>query len=421
MTNGWPRHLPPASLPIVDSDPVAYTVSSRMRKSPLFVIFTTVLIDLIGFGMVIPLISIYGRHYGASGWTLALLGATYSLMQFLFSPFWGNLSDRIGRRPVLLISLAGSTLSYLVFGLADSVVLLIGSRMLGGIFAANVGAAQAYIADVTRPEDRARGMGLIGAAFGIGFMLGPPMGGILVKHWGLSAPGLVAAAICAVNWVVAYFRLDESLPLSQRLRARVRTLSPINMDTLRKTWAHPMLGALVLTYFGFIFAFSNMEQTFSLLFQQRFGFTTMDAGYYTGWLLMFSSFIGALIQGGLIRRLSTRFGERRLLSFGLLLYGITLSVFGFGPTFGSFFVLMALLSVSSALINPSISALISKSVSATEQGAVMGLNQSFGSLARALGPFWGLMTFQIHVLIPYLSGAFLVLALWLRIKKRLAS
>jgi DHA1 family tetracycline resistance protein-like MFS transporter len=391
-----------------------------MQKSPLFVIFTTVLVDLIGFGMVIPLISIYGRHFGASGWSLALLGATYSLMQFLFSPYWGNLSDRIGRRPVLLISLAGSTLSYIVFGLADSVWLLIGSRMVGGIFAANVGAAQAYIADVTKPEERARGMGLIGAAFGIGFMLGPPMGGILVKHWGISAPGLVAATICGLNWILAYFRLKESLPLSQRIRARARTLSPINMDTLRKAWAHPLLGALVLTYFGFIFAFSNMEQTFSLLFQQRFGFTTMDAGYYTGWLLMFSSFIGAVIQGGLIKRLTLRFGEARLLTTGLAIYGVTLAFFGFGPTFGSFFALMALLSLSSALINPSLSSLLSKSTPGNEQGAMLGLNQSFGSLARALGPFWGLYAFQVHVLIPYLSGAVITLALWIMIKKRLA-
>ena len=391
-----------------------------MRKSPLFVIFTTVLIDLIGFGMVIPLIGIYGRHYGATGWTLALLGAAYSLMQFLFSPFWGNLSDRIGRRPVLLISLAGSTLSYLVFGLADSVLLLIVSRMVGGIFAANIGAAQAYIADVTKPEERARGMGLIGAAFGIGFMLGPPIGGILAKHWGLGAPGLVAAAICALNWIVAYFRLTESLPLSQRLRARARSLSPINIETLRRVSQHPQLGWLIFGFFGFVFAFSNMEQTFSLLFQKKFAFNTIDAGYYTGWLLMFASFLGAIVQGGLIRSLTIRFGEKRLLITGLWVYGTTLVLFGFGPTFASYFALMAALSLSSGLINPSISALISKTSAASEQGAVMGLNQSFASLARALGPFWGLYTFDRNMLIPYFTGAAVIFSLLLVLRKKLA-
>src|SRR3984957_9854436 len=194
------------------------------KQSPLFIIFTTVLIDLVGFGMVIPLISLYGRHYGASGLQLPILGGIYSLMQFFFAPLWGSLSDRVGRRPILLLSLTGSTLSYLIFGLAPNYTWLLLARAFGGIFAANISAAQAYIADITAPEDRAKGMGLIGAAFGIGFTLGPPLGGIAAAKIGLSAPGLIAGVICGLNLILAYFRLPESFPKEKRAVLTKRSL-----------------------------------------------------------------------------------------------------------------------------------------------------------------------------------------------------
>ena len=163
-----------------------------MKRSPLIVIFTTVFFDLIGFGIIIPLVGIYGRNFGASTVELAILGSIYSIMQFFFSPIWGRLSDRHGRRPILLMSLAGSVIAYYLFAFSNSLYLLIFSRALAGIFAANISTAQAYIADVTKPEDRAKGMGLIGAAFGIGFTLGPPIGGISVSKLGLAAPGIIA-------------------------------------------------------------------------------------------------------------------------------------------------------------------------------------------------------------------------------------
>src|ERR1700722_14214735 len=193
------------------------------KQSPLFIIFTTVLIDLVGFGMVIPLISLYGRHYGASGLQLPILGGIYSLMQFFFAPLWGSLSDRVGRRPILLLSLTGSTLSYLIFGLAPNYTWLLLARAFGGIFAANISTAQAYIADVTTPADRAKGMGLIGAAFGIGFTLGPPIGGIAAAKVGLWAPGLFAALVCGLNLIFAVFKLPESLARDLRSKSRKRT------------------------------------------------------------------------------------------------------------------------------------------------------------------------------------------------------
>lgn len=373
------------------------------RKSSLFVIFTTVLVDLIGFGMVIPLIALYGRHYGAGSLELPILGGIYSMMQFLFAPFWGSLSDRVGRRPILLLSLAGSTISYVIFGLAPNYWWLLIARAFGGIFAANISTAQAYIADITPPERRAQGMGLIGAAFGIGFTLGPPLGGLASAKLGLAAPGLIAAAICGLNFLVAVFRLPESFPKEMRVKAlqisrgnRVSRISEIF-----RSFSRPVLGYLLVTFFFVTFAFSTMEQTFSILLQNKFDFETGDAGYKTGLVLMSSGLLGAFIQGGLIRKLVPRFGEQNLLIAGLLFNSLTMLVFPYCPTYFLYFLLSLPMALGFSLVNPSLSSLISKSVGAQEQGSTLGLSQGLGSLARATGPFCGLLTFAIAPELPY--------------------
>ena len=383
-----------------------------MKKSPLFVIFTTVLIDLVGFGMIIPLVSIYGRHYGASGWELALLGAIFSLMQFLFAPFWGNLSDRFGRRPILLVSLAGSTVSYFTFGLAPSFAWLFASRAFAGGFAANISDAQAYIADITTPQDRAKGMGLIGAAFGIGFTLGPPLGGI-ASHWlGLGAPGIIAGTLCGLNLILAYFRLPESLSLEirQSITGR-RSLCPVAPRTMKAAFAHPVLWLLLLVYALWTFAFSTVEQTISLLLQAKFVLSTEEAGLKTGLVLMWAGILSAVIQGGLIRKLVPEYGERKLLLAGLLMNALGFGLFPFGPTYGSYYALIILVSGGSALLSPSLSAMISRSAEASEQGAVMGLSQGLASLARALGPFCGLLVFAVDMRYPFLIAGVTCLAL----------
>ncbi len=384
----------------------------KKQRSPLLIIFTTVLVDLIGFGMVIPLVSLYGSHYGASGLELPILGGIYSLMQFFFAPIWGNISDQIGRRPILLLSLLGSTLSYLMFGWAPSFTWLLIARAFGGIFAANISTAQAYIADITTPADRAKGMGLIGAAFGIGFTLGPPLGGIASQQLGLSAPGFIAAAICGLNFLLAIFRLPESLPKSQRNTSPTRSWMPISFRTLRRALKHEELGFLLFAFFGVTFAFSTMEQTFSLLFQTKFGLETGEAGLKTGLVLMASGILGAVIQGGLIRRLVPRFGERNLLLVGLLLNSISMVAFPFSPNYGFYFLLAVPLAFGSGLINPSISSLISKGASAREQGSTLGLSQGLGSLARAAGPFCGLLGFAVKTELPYFIASFISICLF---------
>jgi len=368
------------------------------------VIFTTVLVDLIGFGIVIPLINLYGEHLGATGWELALLGGIYSFMQFLFAPLWGALSDRIGRRPVLLISLAGSTLSYLAFGLADSKWLLIGSRAMAGICAANISAAQAYIADITPPEKRAQGMGMIGAAFGLGFTLGPPLGGIAAKYLGLSAPGFIAAAICGANLILAYWRLPESLPVERRQRGRPVSYSPINAHGMRQVFQSPILILLVPTFFLITFAFSNFEQTFTLLIQDRFGHDTAEAGFRGGMALLWLGIVGVIVQGGLIRRLVPRYGERRLMLVGASLFSGTMLVFPFIPEYWMYFPVGVLMACGLGILNPSLTGLISKNASEYNQGAVLGFNQGMGSLARTIGPIVALMTFQYHPALPYIIG-----------------
>lgn len=391
------------------------------KKSPLVIIFMTVFLDLIGFGIVIPLVAVYGRHFGATAFELGLLGAIYSLMQFFFAPFWGNLSDKIGRRPVLLISLTGSTLSYFGFALADSFWVLVATRALAGIFAANISAAQAYIADVTTKEDRAKGMGLLGAAFGIGFTLGPPLGGIAAAKIGLSAPGWIAGGICGLNLLMAFFRLPESLTAEVRARAAAehrgqRGYAPLSLGRLREAMTRPGLGLLLLTSFAVTFAFSNIEQTFSLFIQDRFTLDTGDAGYKTGVLLMWAGLLGAIIQGGLIRRLAPKWGESRLLRIGLALGVLAMGIFPYGPTYGSYFAIILPLAFANGFITPSLYSLISRAASTGEQGMVLGLSQGLGSLARAVGPMCGMLMFHVAPTWPYNLAAvcYLVMALWHR-------
>lgn len=336
---------------------------------------------------------------------LAVLGSIYSLMQFFFSPIWGRLSDRVGRRPVLLMSLLGSTLSYFLFAMASNLYLIIFSRALAGIFAANISTAQAYIADVTEPKDRAKGMGLIGAAFGIGFTLGPPLGGISAAKIGLWAPGVIAGTFCGLNLILALFRLKESLPESIRkqnsLKVQTEGVRHAQWNTFKRVINDQRLFLPIVSTFIATFAFSNLEQVFSLFIQTKFTLDVSEAGYKTGIVLMWSGILGAIVQGGLIRRWVPKYGEVKLAILGFFIQGIAMTLFAHSPTYASFFYTAVPLALGSGLINPTLASLVSKRANADEQGAVIGLKEGMSSLARIFGPFCGLLAFGIKAELPF--------------------
>jgi len=369
-----------------------------MKRSPLVVIFTTVFIDLVGFGIVIPVLPFYaeGSRFGATPRTVGLLFASYSVMQLIFAPILGRLSDKHGRRPVLLVSIIGTGIGFLILGFATTLWMLFVGRILDGITGGNISTAQAYIADITTKEDRAKGMGLIGAAFGLGFVFGPAIGGIL-SHWGIAVPFLFAAALCFANALLLYFTLPETVTPDHP--ARNSAAGGRGLAQLIKSLQDPQLGYVLMIYFLFIVAFSIMTTSFSLFTMFRFGYDAQ----HTGYLFAYVGILAVIVQGGLIGRLVKRFGELWLVIVGAFLFAGSLFAVPFvGPEAGGLLALLiggGLFSIGNSLSAPSLTSLASKSVGAGEQGSVLGVTQSVASLARAVGP--ALAALLIHSAIAY--------------------
>jgi MFS family permease len=395
------------------------------RKPSLLVIFLTVFIDLIGFGIVVPLVPIFTRHYGASGWVIGAIIASFSAMQFVFSPIWGRLSDRHGRRPILLISTAGAALSYVLFAVGSgfenhTVALwtLLVSRVFAGICGGNITVAQAYIADITPPENRSKRMGLIGMAFGLGFIFGPALSGIALKFFGATGPGWTAAALCAANFSLAFCILVESLKPDSSQAARRPHFAQWG-----HTLAQPKIGLLILIFFLATFAFSCFESTLPLLVSDNFnlGITVNETkpAMTVISLFVFCGIIGAVIQGGAIGRLVKMFGEPKLISLSLFLTGISLILLPFIKGDGQLkwlavlhatdwpwikmLLALALLAVGSALTRPPLFGLLSNLAPANEQGATIGVAQSAGSLARILGPLFAVILYLRVAPLPYVT------------------
>jgi DHA1 family tetracycline resistance protein-like MFS transporter len=369
-----------------------------MRSAPrLGAIFLTVLIDLLGFGLVLPFLAKEARDtFGVSESVATLLGSVYSLMQFLFVPIWGRLSDRVGRRPVLLWSIAGTALTMggLGFGLAwgRSIAWLFAARAFGGIATANLGTASAYIADITKPEERAKGMGLIGMAFGLGFILGPGIGGALARveiagrHG--AAPCFLAAGLSVVNLLWVAFGVAESLPPEARARKPKRSLSPLNLEATRYAFDLPGVGLAIAVNFLVVLSFTNLDQTFTFFCADLFGIDERGTGY----VLAFIGVVAAGVQGGLVRRLAPRFEEARLMRAGTLIQAFAfagLVIAGRLASHAALFASGGLLALGNGLTQPTTSALISRRAPADQQGATLGVNQSFASLARSFGPALG--------------------------------
>lgn len=382
-------------------------------KATLAIVFFTVFLDLLGFGLIIPVQTFYAESFGARPALITLIGASYSAMQFIFMPFWGRLSDRIGRRPVVLTSVAVSCLGFLLFGLADSLWMLFAARMLAGFGNANIGAAQAVIADSTGPKDRAKGMGLIGMAFGLGFIIGPAVGGAL-GQFGLAVPAFAAAGLAAANWVSAWFLLPETRKVgapgtyANREEARKRILA-------RPTIKRLMAMSLVITT-----GFALMEQVLAL-FVERFWVpeamipATAAVGHkraaaLTTWVLLSVGLTMAVVQGGLIGRLARRFGEAKLVVAGTACIATGLLVQPLSGELQSFPLLIAtamLLALGSGMTTPSITGILSRSVDSDQQGSALGLGQSASALGRVLGPAMAGVLFEVGPRWPFWTGAVL--------------
>lgn len=364
-------------------------------------IFLTVFLDLLGFGLVIPLLPRYAQSLHATPFEIGLIAASYSAMQFLFVPVWGALSDRVGRRPILLVSMVATSASMVMLGFAESFAMLVAARLVGGVATANIAVAQAYIADTTTHEGRARGMGLIGTAFGLGFVLGPFVGGVL-STVSLGTPARVAAALALLNFVWAFFALPESLPKDQRGHARKLRIGP-DIKTFRRVFAQQGLAIGIVLFFVTTVSFANLEQTFALYAHDEFGLDAKATGYILGMV----GVIALVVQGGLIGRLNARFGEVRLIRLGNLLQAI--GFFGIGYSAGHgllvLYLAVAVLSIGNGLVNPSVSTYVSRRAPAHAQGESLGVMQSMGSLARVVGPTFGGFLYGHAHRLPYYAGA----------------
>jgi MFS family permease len=357
-----------------------------MRKTPLLVLFLTVFMDLIGFGMVIPFLPFYAREYHASGFVVGAIVGVYSIMQFFFAPVWGRLSDRYGRRPVILMSLATSCTGYLLFALSRGIGTLFLSRVIAGAGGANIGTAQAYITDVTAPEERARYMGLIGAAFGAGFILGPPLS---VGAWAIGArfhvhdnlvPGLVASTLSLIALAIAFTSLTESKPPD--LVPRGSRPPQFDSRIWREVFTHAILGATIMTMFLTLLGVSGMETSVTLHARDRFQFVQKDLAYF----FLFMGVVVVIIQGALIGKFAKKLGEKKLVLIGTIAFTIGFAavpaIYRVPLLYGvAFFI-----AIGQGLTYPSLTSLISKAAPPQDRGSILGLATSVGSLARFVGP-----------------------------------
>jgi DHA1 family tetracycline resistance protein-like MFS transporter len=398
-------------------------------RGVLGVVFLTLFLDLLGFGVILPVQPFYAKSFGASAAAVTLVSAGYSLMQFVFAPVWGRLSDRIGRRPVVLASVAFACLGWLILGTADALWMLVVSRLLAGFGNANLGTVQAIVADVMPPRDRARGMGMIGAAFGLGFLFGPVIGGLASAAWGMRAPALISAGLAALNLVLAALLLKETHP---RLSSAAASTSPASsppahrslfpFDAMREAFAMHDARAMLLVGFVYAIGFSLMESALSLFIEQAFvpaSIVGKDEGNRMAARLSMQVLVtvgitAVIVQGGLIRPIRKALTEKQMLVGGALLIVLAFSVNAVLPLFddvpvAAMYPIMVVLSVGSGLYTTTASSLLSRSVDDERQGSVLGVGQSMSSLGRILGPAMAGTLLTIWPGLPFGVGAILLL------------
>ncbi len=364
-------------------------------RSTLPLLFSVVVVDLIGFGVVLPVLPFYAESYGASASVLGLLLTVHAAMQLVFAPIWGRLSDRVGRRPVMLATMAGTGASLLWLGLADSLVWIFAARLASGIFAANISVASAYISDVTEEQERTRWMGMLGASFGLGFVLGPAIGGLLAPR-GLSVPILFAAALAALNVVFALRVLREP---------QVHRASEESPRDRRELLRSARVRRLCLANLTFSLAVTQLESIFAFFMMDRFDYDARQVAF----ILVFMAVLMGGIQGGAMRGLAARLGERRLLLLGSFLMAVAFAGIPWAGGVALLLVPLSLSAVGRAISQPSLMSLVSVAANPSERGAVMGTFQSAASLARVLGPLAAGLLYDWRSASPFVLASVLML------------
>ncbi len=370
----------------------------KLVRSPLLLMALTIFIDFTGFGLIIPLLPFWAEHLGANSFGVGLLLTAYALAQFLCTPVLGALSDRYGRRRVIFLSLCLEVVSFALTALAGSLPALLLARVIGGIGASNIGSAQAVVADVTPPEKRAAGMGVIGAAIGMGFVVGPAIGGLLAPH-GETTPFWVALGMALINALLVLSLLPETRK-RQESELAPREGPGMLLSGWGKATRHKAILNLVLVNLLFTLAFTGMETVFPLLTQKNFGWSALQNGY----VFTYVGVIIVLMQGGLVRQLVKRFGERNLMLAGLALLGLGLLLLIWSANLALLLLSVGILSIGDGAVTPTSSAVLSLISPENEQGETLGLAQGIGGLGRTCGPLLAGALFSLGASLPFLAG-----------------
>lgn len=362
-------------------------IRSRLKGSPIAILFTAVLVDMMGFGIVIPVLPFYALEMNATPFQVTLLIASFSAMQMAATPIWGRVSDRRGRRPLIIAGLFASAVSYLIFGMANSLALLLVSRVAAGAAGGTISVAHAYVADTTSAQERAHGMGLIGAAAGLGVMLGPAVGGFF-SEISLSAPGYVAAALCALNGIAAIFLLPESRSAAQRAPKQGAQAATFG------TWVRAMTAQPLLTLLGVYFlgitSFTALTALLALYFEARFGISAREMGF----MFAISGGVTVVVRGLVLGRLVRRFGEIATVRAGAFVLGLAIVAVPFVPGFYWALAIAPLYAFGAGTLFPALATLTSFAADDDSRGAILGGSQFVGGLGRVVGPLWAGFLFQ---------------------------
>ena len=361
-------------------------------RPPLGVLFSVVVVDLVGFGIVVPILPFWAERFGASGAWLGILLASHAAAQFAFAPVWGKLSDRIGRRPVMLVTIAGTSVALAFLGMADSLAQILIARLLAGVFGSNISVATAYLTDVTDEADRTRWMGMIGASFAVGFTLGPPIGGVLAE-WGYGTPMYAAAGMAALNFVWAAARLREP----ERRTDRPEPDLTSRLDVLKA----PAIGRVCLTYFLFSLAVTQLETIFALLMLHKFGYGPFGVAM----VMLGMAVVMGGIQGGGMKRLSERYPERSLVLAGLTCMTIAFLLVPLPETVAWLLVPLGIAAVGRGISQPPMMSLVSLLADEGSRGLVMGVFQSTASAARIVGPIAAGLLYDQGAAYPFWAAA----------------